>query len=313
MNKEQNIGGETNDGRPAGTADITAAEQLGRLLRSARRECGKGKWTLAWVAGKVGRSRVWLNRLELGYAKDGSIPLPTDGDLAGLAQLLQLDLAQLLQLRDDARAELEQAGLRRARPQSRIPVGRRAQAEVFRGDENVYRAAGELLARQSSEARLKVTHVVTRHPDPDGLRPYQRKYVSALADFLSTNRQTVTLDRVVHAQSAESLAMAKGKTAALAAGRSPTEIRNIDTRFCFANPVLLDVLIGEREALIAIPDHRGHPTLTAAILISDVSFVEALKTWFHDIVWKSPGVPVDYATAEETFAMIEGRLADAYD
>jgi transcriptional regulator with XRE-family HTH domain len=310
VNTEQNIDGASDGDNSAVPPGITSAEQLGGLLRHARRERGKGKWSLAWVAGRIGRSRVWLNRVELGYAKDGSVPLPTDADLAGLARLLELDLTALLRLRNEARAELEQAGLRRVRPERRTPAGRRAQTEVFRGDENVYRAARELLERQSSEARLKVTHVVTRHPDPEGLRPYQREYVGALADFLSDNRETATLDRVVHAQSAESLAMAKGKTAALAAGRPADEIRNIDTRFCFANPVLLDVLIGEREALIAIPDHRGHPTLTAGILISDASFVEALKTWFHDIVWKSPGVPVDYTKIDETFAAIESRLGD---
>ncbi len=244
----------------------SAAERLGVLLRQARRERGKGRWSLAWVAGKVGRSRVWLNRVELGYAKDGSFPLPTDADLAGLGQLLGLDASELLALRDEARRELEAGGRRRrSQPKRKQGPGRRAQVEIFRGDENVYRAAAELLERQSPEARLKVTHVVTLQADPAGIRPYQREYVCALAGFLRENWRTAFLERAVHAPSPEGLRLARAKTEALAGGRDATNVRNIETRYCFGNPVLLDVLIGEREAMISVPDHRGHPTLSASM------------------------------------------------
>lgn len=301
-------------GRDADEECASAAERLGARLRLARRERGHGNWSLAWVAARVGRSRVWLNRVELGYAKDGGYPLPTDADLLALGQLLEIDAGDLLALRDEARLELDKREpQRRAPTQHQGPSGRRAQVAIFRGDENVYRAAADLLERQSSDARLKVTHVVTLQADPEGMQPYQRDYVSALAEFLRDNRRTAALERAVHAPSSDALRMAKAKTEALAGTRAPQDVHNIETRFCLANPVLLDVLIGEREAMISVPDHRGHPTLSASILISDSIFVEALKTWFQQIVWKSAGVPIEYATATATFAALDNAMTSSHE
>ncbi|HSH61597.1 MAG TPA: hypothetical protein VK988_18505 [Acidimicrobiales bacterium] len=104
--------------------------------------------------------------------------------------------------------------------------------------------------------------------------------------------------------------MARAKTEALADGRDAQDVRNIETRFCSGNPVLLDVLIGEREAMISVPDHRGHPTLSASVLISDPSFVEALKTWFQQIVWKAPAVDIEYPSYEDTFSQLDSEIRE---
>lgn len=73
---------------------------------------------------------------------------------------------------------------------------------------------------------------------------------------------------------------------------------------------MLDVVVGEHEALIAVPDRRGHPFLRACVVIDDPDLVGALKDWYDDFIWEPAGGYVDlrYDRLDETLARVKERL-----
>ena len=109
-----------------------------------------------------------------------------------------------------------------------------------------------------------------------------------------------TLFRVC-TSSAENLKLVKENAERLAGGRKPSEVRNIRSRFCFGNPLILDFIIGANEALIAIPDRRGHPHLRACLVVDDPDFVTAMQDWYDEFIWEpsSDWVEVRYDEMDE--------------
>ena len=81
----------------------------------------------------------------------------------------------------------------------------------------------------------------------------------------------------------------RSTTERLAGGRDPTTVHNIRARCCFTPPGMLDVIVCDREALIAFADRRGHPSLRACVVVDDPDFVDALKDWYDDFIWEPRG------------------------
>jgi hypothetical protein len=75
----------------------------------------------------------------------------------------------------------------------------------------------------------------------------------------------------------------------LATGRRPPATANVRTRYPISNPLVLDLLIGDHEVFLAVPDRSGHPSLRAGIVVDDPDFVAALRDWFDETVWDPPG------------------------
>jgi len=84
---------------------------------------------------------------------------------------------------------------------------------------------------------------------------------------------------------------------------------NARVRFYHDNPLAMDCLIGEREALIAFPDRATYPHLGVAILIRDPDAVESLRQWYGDFIWNGPVVSTAVRT-EEDLEKIEKSLIE---
>ena len=73
---------------------------------------------------------------------------------------------------------------------------------------------------------------------------------------------------------------------------------------------MLDVLIGDHEAFIGLPDRKGHPHLRAAILIDDPDLVDALRSWYDEFIWEATCECTDirYPVAGSTLDAIADEL-----
>ncbi len=175
-------------------------------------------------------------------------------------------------------------------------------------NDGVYDAARRLIDRNPPRQAIRTTSVrmLLGAEGP----PTERQI-----DF----NQTLT-DRLVHdpgstlfrvcTSSAENLKLVKDNAERLAGGRQPSEVRNIRSRFCFGNPLILDFIIGANEALIAIPDRRGHPHLRACLVVDDPDFVTAMQDWYDEFIWEPSAdwVEVRYDEMDEALEQIESRL-----
>jgi len=74
----------------------------------------------------------------------------------------------------------------------------------------------------------------------------------------------------------------------VASGRPPVNAGSVRTRFTASNPLVLDVVIGDHEVFLAVPDQPGFPDLRAGIVVDDPDFVAALRAWFDESVWDAP-------------------------
>lgn len=63
-----------------------------------------------------------------------------------------------------------------------------------------------------------------------------------------------------------------------------------------SDPLVVDVLVGEHEVLLTVPDRRGRPYLRAGVAVDDPDFVAALRDWFDEALWhpaRHHGPPVE--------------------
>ncbi|HWI03833.1 MAG TPA: helix-turn-helix domain-containing protein, partial [Acidimicrobiales bacterium] len=227
------------------------SQDLASVLTDARRAAGLSQ---AQLARRAGISASYLSRIE-GAAWERGGPWPADGVLRALARALNLSSTELLALRQAARARVEAP----ARAASGARTGLRSPYAVSVGKEAVDAAARGVVARNPTDGALRSAQVFT--VVGESLPSYLDDLGSAMAA-----RPDAILYRVCSADR-HSLGHARVTVDTLAGGRPPERAVNVRTRFTFANPLVLDVLIGDNEAFLAVPDRRGHPHLRAGIVV----------------------------------------------
>ena len=247
---------------------------LASAISEARRAAGLSQ---AALARRAGISPSYLSRIENAAWERGG-PLPADGVLRALARALGVSSAALVALGREAR-DRQEATTGSPPPPAR--AGRRAPYAVSMGPEAVDAAAREVVRRNPPQGTLRSAQVYVAEPLAGGeLEP---SYLDALGTAIAASPESM-LYRVC-ASDRSSLDTARATVDRLAGGRPPGQAGNVRTRIAFSNPLVLDVLIGDHEVMLAVPDRRGRPHLRAGIVIDDPDFVAALRSWFDETVW----------------------------
>ncbi len=293
----------TNMHKITDTADLSPAQMLGAYVRTARKQM---QLTINDLAAALGRPREWLNRLELGYSDQGEYKPPSGSDLQTLADLLGSRLPvssdELQALGLQAEADFNQA--RQPSRGQRANVGKLTQTEVIIGEKQIIQAITNIIKEQYSDAVIRNTGIKGRgsyvHVDENW-----KQYRTALGDFLSQNPNAL-FKRVEYAAHGEHLAEAKDADKKMAGDRQVSDVHNAKIKFYKQNPLQLHVLIGQREALLALPHTSGQAGSNIAILIRDKIFVEALRVWYDEIIWdaQSEHRAVDFQKFDESFEAI---------
>ena len=260
------------------------SQDLASVLADARRAAGLSQ---AQLARRAGISASYLSRIE-GAAWERGGPWPADAVLRALARALALSSTELLALRQVARARVE--GCSRAPSGAR--TGSRSPYAVSMGNEAADAAARGVVARNPRDGALRSAQVF------NAVAESGPSYLDDLGSAMAA-RPDAILYRVCTAER-HSLSHARLTVDRLAGGRRPERAANVRTRFTFANPLVLDVLIGDNEAFLGVPDRRGHPHLRAGIVVDDPDLVAALRAWFDESVWDPPA----------GYADLRGRAVD---
>jgi transcriptional regulator with XRE-family HTH domain len=286
------------------TKDTSPASELGDALRQARQKQGL---TIAQLAELIGRPREWLNRVELGYSMYGEHRPPTAPDLVNMVQVLSesltIDASKLEHWRQLAEADFDAA--KQSSSPRRKRAGKVIQAEVIIGEDQICQAIISLINEQHSEAVIRNTGI-------KGVRSYVRlseawkPYREALGEFLNKNPNGL-MKRVEYAPSVEQLELAKQADARLAGTRDLKDTHNAKIKFQLNNPMLLHMLIGQREAILALPQPGGQSGSSMALMVRDKAFVEALRVWYDEVLWEGagPAKVVDFARFDESFEEIK--------
>jgi transcriptional regulator with XRE-family HTH domain len=252
------------------------------------------------LARRAGIAPSYMSRIE-GAAWNFGGPWPSDQVLRSLARVLGLSSTELIAMRTKAR---QASGEASGRPRGWTGPGYTVSAD----NDGVYESARRLIDRNPPRQAIRTTSVrmLLGAEGPPSER--QIDFNQTLTDRLVSDPGS-TLFRVC-ASSAENLKLVKENAERLAGGRKPSEVRNIRSRFCFGNPLILDFIIGANEALIAIPDRRGHPDLRACLVVDDPDFVAAMQDWYDEFIWEpsSDWVEVRYDQMDEALEAIESRL-----
>ncbi len=274
MNTTQNV---TNQ-------DKSAAALLGQALRLQRK---KRKWTLVQLAEKIGRPREWLNRVELGYSDYGEHRPPSEPDLRSLMGCLwsvedNNDEMQLLSWRNEAEERFRILA-RRQSGGGKKAAGKVIRSEVIVGEGQVAQAVTNLIEEQHSDAIIRNTGIKT-----PGIYVHNsllwKRYGDALGSFLSKNPQAM-LKRVEFVATRHQLEISKQSDIGLAGDRATEDVYNTKVKFVRYNPLQMHVLIGQREAILALPMASGHVGSNMALLIRDKTFVDALRVWYDEVLW----------------------------
>jgi transcriptional regulator with XRE-family HTH domain len=287
-------------------SEHSAALVLGNAIRAARKKRGL---TLAETAERLGRPREWLNRIELGYSEFGETKPPSSSDINQIidclgAQSFDSEPGQLLSLGKVAEQDFE-ATKRRSRSRNRKQIGKPTQAEVIMGEEQVVDAIVDLINEQHSDAIIRNTGIKTQGSYMK-LTDQWRRYREALGEFLKKNPNGV-FKRLEYAASDKHLESAKQADSRLAADGHIEDVHNAKSKFHKQNPLFLHVLIGQREAILALPLSSGQAGSSIAILVRDKLVVEALRVWYDEVLWESPGesMMVDFSNFDESFQKIK--------
>ncbi|MEO7617423.1 MAG: transcriptional regulator [Candidatus Saccharibacteria bacterium] len=261
--------------------------KLGQAIRSSRKACG---WTIAQMAEQIGRPREWLNRIELGHSEYGEHKPANQSDLTSIASVLgealDIDTEEFLSLGKAAEASFD--SLRRnKRGGTYSPAGKFTQAEVIIGEEQIGKAIVDLIKEQHSDAIIRNTGV--KGPGSyNAVSSSWKQYREALGDFLAKNPNAL-FKRVEFAANPKHLQHGKEADERLAGGRDMSNVHNAKIKFQKQNPLQLHVLIGQREAIIALPQTGGQAGSNMALLVRDKLFVEALRVWYDEILWEGSG------------------------
>jgi transcriptional regulator with XRE-family HTH domain len=245
---------------------------LGETVRVARRAL---HLTQAQLAKRAGISASYLSRIESAAWERGG-PWPADGVLGALARALGLSSTELIGLRTRARSTM--AG-ESGQPEALARANGRPPYSVCIGTDEVDVAARRLVDRNPRHGTFRSVQASPHHHST-GDDPATSTYVDVLAERLAASSETLLYRVVVPARRH------------LDPEHSPVESwpgANVRSRVAFTNPLVMDVLIGDHEALIALPDRRGHPHLAACVVVDDPDFVDAMREWYDEWVWEPPG------------------------
>lgn len=244
--------------------------ELADVIREARRRAGLSQ---AALARRAGVSASYMSRIE-GAAWERGGPWPTDAVLRALARALGLSSTELVRLRraaEDRRPAPAGGGTHAGGTSRRSPYA------VSVGPAEVDAAARGVVGRNPPAGTLRSVQVVAG-PAEDA-----PSYLDVVAEALAGDPQSM-LYRVCAADS-RALPVARATVDRLAGGRSTGPAANVRTRVAFCNPLVLDVLIGDHEVFLGVPDRRGHPHLRAGVVVDDPDFVAAVRAWFDESVW----------------------------
>lgn len=282
----------------------SAAVQLGALIRSARKAAG---YTIASLAEKVGRPREWLNRIELGYSELGEYHPASTTDIRVLHRYLEgsftVSLPELLALTDEAQDEFQR--YRSNQQEKKANHGKLTQTEIIMGEEQIVAAIVDLINLQHSDAIIRNTGI-KGHGNYNQLPPAWTPYRHALGDFLEKNPCAV-FKRIEYASNPAQLVHAKMADEKLAGNRALENVHNAKVKFMLHNPLQLHAIIGQREAIIALPQTSGQAGSNLALLIRDKVFVEALRVWYDEVLWNTPidATNIDYPNFDDSFAAVK--------
>ena len=266
---------------------------LAAVVARARRAAGLSQ---ADLARRAGISASYLSRIE-GAAWERGGPWPADSVLRALARALGLSSTDLVALRQEARARHDLS------VPSRSPAraGRRVPYAVSVGAAEVELAARGVVDRNPARGTLRTAQVYVLDQPGD---PGAPSYIDALADRVTATPETV-LYRVC-GSTARHRDLLRSTVDRLAGP-------NVRTRVVVGNPLVLDVLVGDHEALIAVPDRRGHPHLGACVVVDDPDFVAALRDWFDEAVWDPPSGAEQHLNPAGARGVRPGPYADVLE
>jgi hypothetical protein len=152
-------------------------------------------------------------------------------------------------------------------------------AELVIGSDEVYRAATRLIQESPPSARFWATSIWLYSAKP-AEAPGYRGYSEVLLRKLSQDKETQYL-RAFTARTAQNWQIAKQNVL------ETLPLPNAQAKFYFENPLVLDCLIGEKEAILGIPDRGSFPHLRSGIVIRDPQMVDSLRQWYQDFIWNS--------------------------
>ena len=244
----------------------------------------------AQLARRAGISASYLSRIESAAWERGG-PWPTDSVLRALARALGISSTELVALRQAAREPKDEPPVR---GRCRTPYA------VSVGPDAVDAAARDVVARNPPQGALRSAQVL-RSGAAAG-----PSYLDTLGSAMGGRPDSI-LYRVC-APDRRHLGMARATVEQLDRGAG-----NVRTRIPFSNPLVLDLLVGDHEVFLAVPDRRGHPHLRAGIVVDDPDFVAAVRDWFDESVWDPPCGFADVRGRglDEAFAAIDECLSGA--
>ena len=254
------------------------------------------------LAKRAGIAPSYLSRIEAAAWRTGG-PWPSDQVLRSLARYLGVSSTELINLRNEERAAIG------------MPVGRRRGWSgpgytVCTDSDGVYQAAKSLIERNPPRHPVRTTSVRMLEGEQDRPTLWQAEFVRSLTEKVRNDPECM-LYRVC-ASSADNIALVRQSAVRLTGGRPLADVRNIRSRFCFGNPLVLDFIIGANEALIAIPDRRSRPSLRACVTVDDPDFVTAMQDWYDEFIWEPAcdWVELTYDNLETALDEVESRLRD---
>lgn len=164
--------------------------------------------------------------------------------------------------------------------------------EVIIGNDAIYQAATRLVRDSPPRARLWATslwlYATTLGEEAPGFAPYFKTILSRLEQ----DREAQYL-RAIRAVGRKEWKNLRRRTQEL------LPHPNAMVRFYLENPLALDCLIGEHEAIIGFPDRATYPHLGVAVLIRDPQVVESLRQWYRDFIWEAQVKKRDIRTEED--------------
>ncbi|MEO7617376.1 MAG: hypothetical protein ABIS59_00890, partial [Candidatus Saccharibacteria bacterium] len=134
-----------------------------------------------------------------------------------------------------------------------------------------------------------------------------RRSREALGEFLSKNPGGL-VKRIEYVGSNKYLEEAKQSDQRLAGSRKIDQVYNAKVKFKRSNPLLLHVIIGQREAIIALPKNSGQSSGSdMAILVRDKIFVDSLRVWYDEVLWDGgePSQVIDFTNFDESFQEVK--------
>lgn len=222
------------------------------------------------LARRVDIHPSYLSRIE-GAAWERGGPWPSDSVLRAIARELVISSTALIRLKRMAQGEQALPGRAWQGGNGRSPCA------VSLGADDVCAAAARVVVGNPSRGTFRMTDHLMAGAGPEAVLDLLAAKVAACAGS--------SLRRVAASTPGDG-EPARRRSELLAGGRPSGSVGNVETRFADTNPVVLDVLIGDHEAVIVLPGPDG--PARACLTVNDPDFVAALQDWFDDSVW-APG------------------------